>query len=457
MIYGATFKMFGDIGEANDIEKNFISVLSALENLKNGSKPSSQLLSSVIEKCRDYLRSKKDTVPIDEIAEILSSLKRVTSASDTKYYSISQNDIPHKVRLCIYEGLIINNSSLYAPVVVNSNLVGILSVEGLETDERNILIVQEYTKIIARTIKQSQTLKDAVGLYDAFRVLYEEINSLNSIDIDELTGNLIKSIHRIFPEAIGGFIYVQKLFSFGLKPDEKILSLARKTAKPSVYNSFVIIPLKKEGWFVAIKGRPNDRQLWMLEIICNYAGEMFVNAQMYKDMKELAMYDGLTGLYNRRFFMTNIRNEIKRHKRQNKPMSVLLMDMDHFKKINDTYGHPAGDIVLRTVADIIKHTARTTDICGRYGGEEFAVILTETHLKQALDVAEKIRRNVMNTEIPVDNDVKLKITLSIGVSMYRMEQQASELLRRTDQLLYRAKENGRNRVFGDSPNDLFKE
>ena len=130
-------------------------------------------------------------------------------------------------------------------MVVNSNLVGILSVEGLETDERNILIVQEYTKIIARTIKQSQTLKDAVGLYDAFRVLYEEINSLNSIDIDELTGNLIKSIHRIFPEAIGGFIYVQKLFSFGLKPDEKILSLARKTAKPSVYNSFVIIPLKR--------------------------------------------------------------------------------------------------------------------------------------------------------------------------------------------------------------------
>ena len=192
----------------------------------------------------------------------------------------------------------------------------------------------------------------------------------------------------------------------------------------------------------------------MLEIICNYAGEMFVNAQRYKDTKELATYDGLTGLYNRRSFMTNIRNEIKRHKRQNKPMSVLLMDMDHFKKINDTYGHPAGDIVLRTVADIIKHTARTTDICGRYGGEEFAVILTETHLKQALNVAEKIRRNVMNTEIPVDNDVRLKVTFSIGVSMYRMEEQASKLLSRTDQLLYRAKENGRNRVFGDSSADL---
>ena len=455
MIYSAACKMFGDIGEANDIEKDFISTLSALEkNLKNGPKLPSRFLSSVIDKCRDYLRSKKDTVPLDEISETLSSLKRVTSATDIKYYSISQEDIPHKVRLCIYKGLINSNSSIYAPVVVNSKVVSILSVEGLEVDERNSLIVQEYTKIIARTIKQSQTLKDAVRLYDVFRVVYEEIASLNSIDAEELAGSLIKSVHRIFPESAGGFVHACKTFSFGLNPDEKIVSLARKAAGPVVYNSIVIIPLKKEDWFVAIKGKPNDQQLWMLEIICNYAGEMFVNAQRYKDTKELATYDGLTGLYNRRSFMTNIRNEIKRHKRQNKPMSVLLMDMDHFKKINDTYGHPAGDIVLRTVADIIKHTARTTDICGRYGGEEFAVILTETHLKQALNVAEKIRRNVMNTEIPVDNDVRLKVTFSIGVSMYRMEEQASKLLSRTDQLLYRAKENGRNRVFGDSSADL---
>ena len=154
MIYSAACKMFGDIEEANDIEEGLYLYIISLREEPEKWPQLPRFLSSVIDKCRDYLRSKKGTVPLDEISETLSSLKRVTSATDIKYYSISQEDIPHKVRLCIYKGLINSNSSIYAPVVVNSKVVSILSVEGLEVDERNSLIVQEYTKIIARTIKQ---------------------------------------------------------------------------------------------------------------------------------------------------------------------------------------------------------------------------------------------------------------------------------------------------------------
>lgn len=157
--------------------------------------------------------------------------------------------------------------------------------------------------------------------------------------------------------------------------------------------------------------------------------------------------DPLTGLYTRRFLMENMEGEIKRCKRFIHPMSFIMADLDHFKNINDTYGHLTGDKVLAAVGQIFKNNTRETDRVARYGGEEIAIVLSETSLKDAYLVAEKLRRLVEQTAIETDTQA-LKITLSLGVTSFLggNEDTVEAIIQRADQALYEAKQNGRNQV-----------
>jgi len=155
-----------------------------------------------------------------------------------------------------------------------------------------------------------------------------------------------------------------------------------------------------------------------------------------------ASIDDLTSIYNHRFIFQRLREEVERADRYSQPLSIMMLDLDHFKAVNDRFGHQTGDIVLHTVAQTIKKALRNIDVAGRYGGEEFLVILPQTVLEDAVQVAERIREQV---EGLVFEDKDLKITISIGVSSYGDENE-SELLARADHLLYQAKDKGRNRV-----------
>jgi len=165
-----------------------------------------------------------------------------------------------------------------------------------------------------------------------------------------------------------------------------------------------------------------------------------------RELQELAYYDPLTGLPNRRFFFEHaslIFEEVKRHE---KPLSLLAMDIDHFKKINDTYGHDVGDVVLKTFAGLLRGMVRQSDICARLGGEEFVVLLPNTDLEGAKVLAERIRTAVAKNPVEHDSTV-IVFTVSIGVSQYRKGMQnIYELIKEADIALYRAKEGGRNRV-----------
>ena len=161
-----------------------------------------------------------------------------------------------------------------------------------------------------------------------------------------------------------------------------------------------------------------------------------------------AVYDGLTGLYVRRYFDLRLAEEENRIKRYGGRLTILIMDIDHFKKINDSYGHQEGDSVLCQVADIIRSSIRRDlDMPCRYGGEEFVVIMTDTDLAGALIVAERIRHSIQNHAFEMTGG-PIKVTLSGGVAF--MDQQGFvtgiELLKRADDALYRAKENGRNQI-----------
>ncbi len=164
---------------------------------------------------------------------------------------------------------------------------------------------------------------------------------------------------------------------------------------------------------------------------------------------ELATTDGLTGLTNRRHFLERGRAELERARRTGHPVSCIMFDVDHFKKVNDTYGHDAGDAVLKTLARTARETLRGMDVLGRIGGEEFAAILPETDLEAALHAAERLRLAVASMNVEHDGR-PLPVTVSLGVALSSgPDESLDDLLRRADQALYRAKQGGRNRVVGE--------
>jgi diguanylate cyclase (GGDEF)-like protein len=165
------------------------------------------------------------------------------------------------------------------------------------------------------------------------------------------------------------------------------------------------------------------------------------------ELEQISITDGLTSVFNRRFFMERIRQEVKRVNRYGSSVSVLMIDIDHFKKINDTYGHQAGDAVLANLAATIKRRLRETDVLARYGGEEFVLIATPMELPGALILAERIRALVESTPLE-HNGRRISVTVSIGISTWTpsLKEDFEELVRLADGALYRAKEEGRNRV-----------
>ncbi|MBT3391551.1 MAG: diguanylate cyclase [Chloroflexi bacterium] len=174
----------------------------------------------------------------------------------------------------------------------------------------------------------------------------------------------------------------------------------------------------------------------------------------YERMYELAMHDELTGLWNRRAFYTHAQSELERSERMVHALSILLLDIDHFKLVNDRYGHLVGDRALIMLAETITKNLRSYDRAGRWGGEEFIILLPETSLNEAVEIAERLRIQVMNARLPVhvedqDNfDDELGIEISLGVATLNLGSAVSldQLFDAADEMLYLAKRQGRNRV-----------
>lgn len=166
-----------------------------------------------------------------------------------------------------------------------------------------------------------------------------------------------------------------------------------------------------------------------------------------KELHQTSITDGLTGLHNRKHIMELFDVEIARSQRYDHPLALLIMDIDHFKKVNDTYGHQTGDAVMRQLAEVFQGSVRDCDYIGRYGGEEFMIILPNSDLQSGIDTAERIRQNVSELSIPGDLKA-FSITISIGVSAYPdFGGDAEALISAADDALYKAKARGRNRVF----------
>jgi two-component system, cell cycle response regulator len=176
-------------------------------------------------------------------------------------------------------------------------------------------------------------------------------------------------------------------------------------------------------------------------------GERILNLE--KRILQLASTDSLTGILNRRAFTERLKAELERAGRENAPLSIIMADIDHFKRVNDEYGHQAGDRVLQEFSRRLMKPARPYDFLGRYGGEEFIACLPNTNEEQARSIAERLRRGVEETAVSRSDDANIQITASFGTASYRAEDgkdDVDQIIKRADDALYKAKREGRNRV-----------
>ncbi len=216
-------------------------------------------------------------------------------------------------------------------------------------------------------------------------------------------------------------------------------------APPDGGDIFVLKSREKELGFLVTQGvPPKDKEKFA--ILAHQFALAYRRIKLYKDIETLAITDGLTAVSTRRYFLERFDEEIKRAQARKIKMSFLMLDVDHFKMINDRHGHLTGDAVLKEIGVIIKENIREIDIAGRYGGEEFCVVLPDTDLEGARVVAERIRK-AAEARLIRAYDAVLRITMSIGVSAYPFDGKLpEELIDKADWSLYRAKSQGRNCV-----------
>ncbi len=335
--------------------------------------------------------------------------------------------------------------------------------------------------LLSRLCLQASSCLTNIEKYKEKREFNNRLESLNKITLnlscllekEAICREAIREICNILQCTKSALFFLQEThplnlhYSIGLKEDglteveKKILSTFRGEKSSEWdqnlfenHDSSMFAPVYHENGFYrkaiavlyagdSIKKMPfstQDKEI--LSIIARQVGVAFSKAILY----EQATIDYLTKLYLRSYFMEKLEHSIQSFSTTMDKFSLLMLDLDHFKKVNDTYGHTAGDHVLKEIAEILKNSVRENDIVARYGGEEFVILLKDTDYSSAMKVAERIRANVENFSFPM---AKNAITISIGLAEYCPLESSKDLILRADRALYCAKNQGRNRVCFD--------
>ena len=189
----------------------------------------------------------------------------------------------------------------------------------------------------------------------------------------------------------------------------------------------------------------SEEEFYLVHSFCEHLANAILNSEKYQEILELSIRDGLSGLFVHRYFQEVLSKEISRSQRDGLPLSLIILDFDHFKQFNDRYGHQVGDIILREIAVLIRKEIREHDVACRYGGEEFGLILPATSLWQATALANRLREKIAAHVIDIGS-LKLSITVSQGVTEYRPDTEKDAFIKQADTALYQAKRDGRNQV-----------
>ena len=238
------------------------------------------------------------------------------------------------------------------------------------------------------------------------------------------------------------------------RTDGPAILTSEKEKENNILSSFYALPLnikdRNLGLLAISHSRENafcPEEKRIISLIADSSSGAIDNAALHKKIKDLSVTDGLTGLYCYRFFQEELNQELMRAQRYQEPLALVIMDIDGFKNVNDSYGHLAGDNILKGIAKILKGICREVDIVCRYGGEEFVIVLPETDKEGAFYLAERVRKTIKNYEFTSSDDRPIKLTVSCGVASYPdSAKKKEELIKKADDALYRAKNEGKNKT-----------
>jgi len=276
----------------------------------------------------------------------------------------------------------------------------------------------EFTSLVERISQQEERNHNILKLYEINRSL------ANFLDPQQLIRAFLVELKRI-------------------KQIEEVY-FAEKEERKQDYLLFSLGELTPQYLYIKCSEEDLKEQL---PYLVSQLRLLIDRAHLYKKLEKISLTDSLTHLPNRRYFMERYEDEFRRSEKFKFDLSFLMVDIDHFKNYNDTFGHLAGDVILREVANLLKENIREIDFVGRFGGEEFSIFLPQTSKEQAISVSERLREKIAESEIQA-YDEKVKLTISIGVATFPENSRDKDLLIEVaDKALYQAKQKGRNRVF----------
>lgn len=361
------------------------------------------------------------------------------------------------------ENFISEEDNLYYPLFRGQRLIGMLEfTEKLSQNAIEFLSIASFLiSLKIQNVILSDRMQKNIDFHDAMK------NIAKIIETQYETSYIIPIIGEMIDKFVSDhLIYIflrNKLIWPSACNDEKIFELIKCLNNKSEY---ILTPDKKIGVFplisegkllgsIVTKSTDNvlsEKEINYLEQLTNQAATTISRANVYAEILKHATLDALTGFNNRRQLEERIKQEVSSAKRQKRNLCAIMTDIDFFKSVNDTYGHATGDLVLKTVSRVIKLQLRDYDIAGRYGGEEFSIILPYTRILEAKMVAERLRKAVENTKIDISkvnnetNDKNISVTISLGIAEYENGDDEHTILQKADKALYKAKEGGRNKA-----------
>lgn len=360
------------------------------------------------------------------------------------------------------------NGKLYFPLKKQAKFVGMLEFSHCNDEVELLKFLEVAADVISLKVQNiilNEKMQKNINFHDSMKNIAKIIETQYELNY------IVPLIGEMFDKFVSNhliYIFLKKdedeEFSLvwpGACNDEKIYGLISILRSDSdciltADKKTGVFPLVSEGKLFgcivtkSMEGKLNDKEVDYIEQLTNQVATTINRANVYAEILKHATLDALTGFYNKRQLEERLKQEVSSSRRQKLPLSVIMTDIDFFKSVNDTYGHAVGDLVLKTVSDVIRSQLREYDVAGRYGGEEFTILLPSAAIKDACMVAERLRKAVEKRMIDISKltpeHKNINVTISLGVYQMQEDDEIPDLIIKADKALYEAKTGGRNKV-----------
>src|SRR3989449_789111 len=382
-------------------------------------------------------------------------------------------------------------SEAAVPISADNRVLGVLNIEADSSrrlTDADVSLVQSLAGQLGVALRNATPFEEAQRSRDEITILYEAAKTISSsLELDSVLNNLVQVTCQAFTYEQGGILLADERSgdlvveaTYGYSPATRgyripagkgITGSVQRTGKPEIVSDVrrdpryigitervvaeIAVPLISEGRVIGVfnlestrRGAFGQRDLHILTALAGYATIAIENARLFEKTKRLAITDGLTELFNHRYLHEALERTLERCRRDEQPLAVIMLEIDSFKRYNDTYGHQRGDDVLRIVADVLRKGSRASDIVARYGGDEFMIVLPNSSKDTSSEIAERLRRAVEAYPFLLGESIVTSVTLSVGVAAFPDDGDTVDaLVDAVDRAQYTAKRSGGNKVY----------